>query len=71
MPPLIIQSIPNINELRMTWDLELQQIQLHFANLIQKLNMQFMQKFSELERAQSQIQMNYGQLRSQWQTCQM
>lgn len=29
----------------MTWDMEMQQIQMTFANLISKMNMQFMQKF--------------------------
>jgi hypothetical protein len=38
MPPLVLASLPNINELRMTWDMEMQQIMMQFANLVQKMN---------------------------------
>ena len=62
----MISSVPNINDLRMTWDTEMQQIQMQFATLVQKMNLQFMQKFQELERASGQIMMNYGQLKGQW-----
>jgi len=34
MPPLVIATIPNVNDLRLTWDTEMQTIQLSFANLI-------------------------------------
>ena len=45
MPALVITTVPNCNDLRMTWDMEMQQIQMAFANLVQKMNLQFMAKF--------------------------